>query len=88
MLDGWWLEGHIEGVTGWSIGEAEAGGAPADSRGHAFSLFSKLKDAVIPVFCDHPDGFRRIMLHSIAFNGSFFNTHRMIQQYLVNAYLG
>ncbi len=21
VLDGWWIEGHIEGVTGWSIGE-------------------------------------------------------------------
>jgi len=20
VLDGWWIEGHIEGVTGWSIG--------------------------------------------------------------------
>jgi starch phosphorylase len=30
VLDGWWIEGHIEGVTGWSIGvENDAAGDPA-----------------------------------------------------------
>lgn len=22
VLDGWWVERHIEGVTGWSVGDA------------------------------------------------------------------
>lgn len=25
VLDGWWIEGHIEGLTGWSIGESAPG---------------------------------------------------------------
>ena len=27
-----------------------------------------------------------MMLHCIGLNGSFFNTHRMMQQYVFNAY--
>jgi starch phosphorylase len=29
------------------------------------------------------NGFIEVMRHAIALNGSFFNTHRMVQQYVV-----
>lgn len=87
VLDGWWIEGCIEGVTGWSIGEygrekEEAGDWSKD----ASSLYNKLEQVIIPLFYHNRDGFIDVMLHSIALNGSFFNTHRMIQQYVLKAY--
>ena len=85
--DGWWLEGHIEGLTGWSIGRA-GDGASGDAARDADKLYSELERAVVPTFYDAPDRFREMMLHCIALNGSFFNTQRMLQQYVVNAYFG
>jgi starch phosphorylase len=87
ILDGWWIEGHIEGVTGWSIGENEQGmGENRDRFKDALSLCNKLEQVILPLFYHDRDRFIDVMLHSIALNGSFFNTHRMIQQYVLNAY--
>jgi len=87
VLDGWWIEGHIEGVTGWAIGEnrRETGGT-SDRSKDAASLYDKLEHVIIPMFYHDRDRFIDVMKHSIALNGSFFNTHRMIQQYVLNAY--
>ena len=88
VLDGWWIEGHIEGITGWAIGEdgRRSGGVEYLSKDAAF-LYDKLEQVIIPMFYQERDQFINVMLHSIAINGSFFNTHRMIQQYVLNAYL-
>ena len=87
ILDGWWIEGCIEGVTGWSIGENGRGIAESDNRSKdASSLYDKLEQAVIPLFYHDRDRFIDVMLHSVALNGSFFNTHRMVQQYVLKAY--
>ena len=87
VLDGWWIEGHIEGVTGWSIGENGRGmGESRDWSKDASSLYDKLEQVVIPLFCRDRDRFIDVMLHSIALNGSFFNTHRMVLQYVLKAY--
>lgn len=82
-LDGWWIEGLIEGVTGWSIGSAN----PDSSDGDADDLYRKLQDEVAPTFYRSRERWSDIMRHSIALNASFFNTHRMTQQYITNAYL-
>jgi glycogen phosphorylase len=90
ILDGWWVEGHIEGVTGWSIGEsrrAAGGGAPTDNAGEAESLYSKLEDVILPMYYNERTKFLGVMQHAIAINGSFFNTQRMVQQYITDAYL-
>jgi len=84
IIDGWWVEGHIEGVTGWSI-EAP-NGAENDSVAEAISLYDKLADVILPLFYNQPDKFDEVMRSAIAFNGSFFNTQRMLFQYLRNAY--
>jgi starch phosphorylase len=88
VLDGWWVEGHIEGVTGWSIGPAPSSSAgPADDRSRdAAELYEKLSQTIIPFFYFNRDGWAEIMRRSIAFNASFFNTHRMVQQYASAAY--
>jgi glycogen phosphorylase len=90
ILDGWWVEGHIEGVTGWSIGEsrrAAGGGAPTDNAAEAEALYSKLEDVILPMYYNERTKFLEVMQHAIAINGSFFNTQRMVQQYITDAYL-
>lgn len=89
VLDGWWIEGHVEGVTGWSIGDRvescmePSGGMDAC---HAAALYDKLEHKVMPCFYKDRDGFVEIMRHAIALNGGFFNTQRMMAQYLHDAY--
>ncbi len=86
ILDGWWIEGHIEGVTGWSIGERGQDPAKDDRTEDAMSLYAKLEDVIIPMYYNNRSRFIDVMRHVIALNGSFFNTHRMLQQYVLNAY--
>lgn len=89
VLDGWWIEGHIEGVTGWSIGPGPTSGSslhdtPAQETQ---DLYQKLRTAIVPLFYGDRDQWIDVMRQSVAFNASFFNTHRMVQQYAANAYL-
>ena len=84
VLDGWWVEGHVEGVTGWSIGEEWAG--ESDTAEELRSLYDKLEHAVLPLYYDNPEGYARVMRSSIALNGSFFNCHRTVRQYAQQAY--
>lgn len=87
ILDGWWIEGCIEGITGWSIGEdGREEGGPHDSSRDASFLYDKLEQVVIPLFYKNRERFIDIMVHAIALNGSFFNTHRMLLQYVQKAY--
>lgn len=87
VLDGWWVEGHIEGVTGWSVGEgAHAIGEAPDRAADADSLYRKLTDVVIPLFYGNQDGFVGMMRQCIAVNGAYFSTHRMVMEYVLKAY--
>jgi starch phosphorylase len=85
ILDGWWLEGHWEGTTGWSIGED--GDALSDPAREASSLYDKLEYVILPLFYTRPLAYAEVMRSTIAVNGSFFNAQRMVGQYLQNAYL-
>jgi starch phosphorylase len=91
ILDGWWVEGCIEGVTGWSIGESHrqepAPNLAADNASDAESLYSKLESVILPMFYEDRNRYLAVMQHAIAINGSFFNTQRMVQQYITDAYL-
>src|SRR5499427_3030062 len=90
ILDGWWVEGHIEGVTGWSIGDARRGagnGSETDNQAEAESLYAKLESVILPLYYRERHKFLEVMQHAIAINGSFFNTQRMVQQYITDAYL-
>lgn len=84
VLDGWWLEGHIEGVTGWSIGSREP--REGDDAQDAEELYAKLEREILPRFRGPPDSWSDVMRSSIALNGSYFNTQRMVQQYVAEAY--
>ncbi|MBZ0160539.1 MAG: alpha-glucan family phosphorylase, partial [bacterium] len=89
VLDGWWIEGHIEGVTGWSIGPGLIDRADSDRMNgrDAQELYHKLRTVVVPMFYRDPERWVDIMRQTIAFNASFFNTHRMVQQYAAQAYV-
>jgi starch phosphorylase len=80
ILDGWWIEGCIEGVTGWAIEDG------ADDAEESVSLYNKLEKSVIPLYRDAPEKWGRLMRTTLAFNGSFFNTNRMVKQYTRNSY--
>ncbi len=87
-LDGWWLEGHIEGVTGWSLGphpNDEGFDNDYSPDDEAEDLYNKL-EKIVPIFYGRTDEWSRIMKYCIAINGSFFNSYRMVQQYLARAY--
>jgi starch phosphorylase len=86
VLDGWWIEGHVEGMTGWAIGDSweESDSNPSTE---ASSLYEKLEAAILPLFYGHPKAYAEVMRSTIALNGSFFNAQRMMFQYLKNAYL-
>jgi starch phosphorylase len=83
VRDGWWIEGHIEGVTGWSIGSDAAHG---DQSNDATDLYLKLERTILPLFYALPHAYADVMRNAIALNGSFFNTQRMVEQYVRNAY--
>jgi len=88
ILDGWWGEGCIEGVTGWAIGgDKDASMESPDTRAEdAHALYNKLEMIILPMFCNEMDRYAEVMRHSIALNASFFNTERMLSQYITKAY--
>jgi starch phosphorylase len=80
ILDGWWIEGCMEGLTGWAIED----GASDDEEAQSF--YRKLESAVVPLYLEAPEKWARLMRTTLAFNGSYFNTNRMVKQYNRNAY--
>lgn len=87
VLDGWWIEGHVEGVTGWAIGENVTGAEdPSSDQRFMNALYDKLSKSVMPCYYRDRNRFISLMRNAIALNGSYFNTHRMLSQYLTHAY--
>jgi starch phosphorylase len=84
VIDGWWAEGWIEGITGWAIGNTDIIEDPASE---VATLYDKLERQILPMFYGTPNRYTEVMRSAIALNGSFFNTQRMVQQYLANAYM-
>jgi glycogen phosphorylase len=84
VLDGWWPEGWIEGVTGWSIGDGPE--YESDAADELSSLYNKLRYVILPLFYGSPASYGRVMRSTIALNGSYFTAQRMVQQYALNAY--
>ena len=87
ILDGWWIEGCIEGVTGWAIGgTGRTQDLSQTTALDASSLYEKMEKVVIPLYYHDRDRFIDVMRHAIALNGAFFNSQRMLLQYVLNAY--
>jgi len=85
VLDGWWIEGCVEGVTGWAIGDSWK--AESNPSKEVASIYDKLTYLILPLFYERPEQFAEVMRSAITINASFFNAQRMMVQYLQNAYL-
>lgn len=89
VLDGWWIEGHIEGITGWAIGpppaelQPDADTSAADSE----DLYAKLEQLILPLYYTDRSGWVRVMKNAIGKNAYYFNTHIMMRRYVTEAYL-
>jgi glycogen phosphorylase len=82
VLDGWWIEGCIEGATGWAV--QSSGVTESDAR----SLHDKLEQAVLPLYyAEDRSGWLKVMKGAISKNASYFNSHRMMRRYATEAYL-
>jgi starch phosphorylase len=79
ILDGWWIEGCTEGATGWAIPDLD------DEASEAAALYDKLENSIAPMFANEK-AWAEMRRHCIGMNGTFFNTHRMLGQYVSNAY--
>ncbi len=86
--DGWWLEGGIEGVNGWGIGPKPSWQDMTESKDEEDleDLYGKLAYIIIPTYYKHRDEWVRLMKNSIATIGPYFNTHRMVSEYISKVY--
>jgi starch phosphorylase len=83
VLDGWWIEGWVEGATGWAIGDEN----PSEERTEIASMYDKLEYAITPMFYRQPTQYAAVMRSAISINGSFFSAQRMMLQYYRNVYM-
>jgi starch phosphorylase len=89
VLDGWWIEGHIEGFTGWAIGPAAKEIVPDNNMNQidAEDLYNKLEKVIIPLYYDDRKTWIRMMQNAIGKNAYYFNSHRMMRRYVTEAYI-
>ena len=85
VLDGWWIEACIEGVTGWSIGDDS--GAASDEHRAANALYDKLENTVLPLYYTNPTRWHWMMKQTIGNIAYYFNSQRMMRRYASEAYL-
>ncbi len=83
VIDGWWVEGHVEGITGWAIGDERPESIQEQEIAH---LYDQLENQIVPMYYERPYSFAQIGRWAISLNGSFFNAQRMVSQYALNAY--
>lgn len=89
ILDGWWVEGCIEGVTGWAIGDMDSLLELDEEQAYrvdAENLYHKLKNVILPKFYECREEWTTMQRHAIAINAPFFNCHRQMEQYVTKAY--
>jgi starch phosphorylase len=89
VLDGWWVEGCVEGLTGWAIGpypDQKINESERRKRELA-DLYNKLEYLIIPKFYNERDSWVSMMRNSIGKIAYYFNTHRMMRRYATDAYI-
>ena len=83
VLDGWWIEGCIEGVTGGAVGDS----SQSENGNDAIALHDKLERVVLPLYHENRNGWIAVMKGAISKNASIFNSHRMMRRYAAEAYI-
>jgi starch phosphorylase len=89
VLDGWWIEGCVEGLTGWAIGPSPDYAISEGERRkrELGDLYNKLEYLIIPKFYQQRDDWINMMRNSMGKVAYYFNTHRMMRKYATDAYL-
>ncbi len=87
VLDGWWIEGYVEGATGWSIGPEPQESPVSNNAVDSEDLYRKLEKEILPLFYEDRDGWVRMMQSAIGKIAYYFNTHRMMRRYVTEAYI-
>jgi len=89
VLDGWWIEGWMEDISGWSIGpHPEEPVSPEERSSRELDdLYNKLEYVIMPMFYTKRDEWIRAMKNSIEKIAYYFNCHRMMRRYVTEAYL-
>ncbi len=82
VLDGWWVEGCVEGVTGWAIGDD----TPTANGNDARDMYDKLRDVIWPLYHRDRSAWIAIMKGAISKSASYFNSHRMMRRYATETY--
>jgi len=72
-LDGWWPEGFKKNKTGWAINNVN-------------DLYNSLKNEILPMYYGNKKGWIGIMKNVISLNASYFNSDRVLDQYINEAY--
>jgi starch phosphorylase len=89
VLDGWWIEGWIEGVTGWAIGPLPNENVSVEEcrRRELDDFYNKLENIIVPMFYSRRNDWIKMMKGSIGKIAYYFNSHRVVQRYVTEAYL-
>ena len=88
VLDGWWIEGCVEGVTGWAIGPQATENDLVENNNDedVRDLYAKLENVLIPTYYNDQANWTSIMKQAIAQNANVFNTQRMCKEYINKSY--
>jgi starch phosphorylase len=89
IMDGWWVEGYHQGMTGWKFGyegpvdEADLSENP-ESLLYAedATAFYQLLPKVLDMFYNQSNRYMELALHNLLLNVPIFNTHRMAAEYI------
>jgi len=87
VLDGWWIEGYIEGATGWSIGPEPTSSPVSNYDVDSADLYKKLEEQIIPLYYEDNAGWVKMMQSAVGKVAYYFNTHRMMRRYVTEAYI-
>ncbi|MBY0523393.1 MAG: alpha-glucan family phosphorylase [Gemmataceae bacterium] len=91
ILDGWWVEGY-QGDNGWAIGAGEEyTDLPYQDDVESRAIYDLLEQEIVPLYYtrssdDVPRGWLKMMKRSMATMCPYFNTNRMVQEYVEKCY--
>ena len=93
VLDGWWPEGCVHGVTGWKIGDPDPADDAFDERDSARVdkrdrelLYLVLERDVLPAYAER-GRWLELMRASIAMSQWRFSSDRQLEDYVAKVYL-
>ncbi len=89
VYDGWWLEACNNGVNGWGIGPRPSWEDLTHSSDEEdlADIYDKLKYIILPMFYDSYTDYVKIMKTAVSTIIPYFNSHRMVSEYITDLYL-